>query len=188
MANVRTPKEKSNWVPWLATREKQQKDEFSSRGGSRPLKALCWSLTTTSKVVHFNFVSVLICCYFYIYSKLLLPPHHRTSYHKMETILVVGASGRIGVSVIIAALRSQRNVVAIVRNKTAAEKIFHHVGTKRGITVVEADVTSENGVEKVMDQVRTGNLPPFQHVYSAGTYLRPFDSVSSNSHNAKSEE
>ena len=106
----------------------------------------------------------------------------------METILVVGASGKIGVSVIIAALRSQRNVVAIVRNKTAAEKIFHHVGTKRGITVVEADVTSENGVEKVMDQVRTGNLPPFQHVYSAGTYLRPFDSVSSNSHNAKSEE
>ena len=100
----------------------------------------------------------------------------------METVIVVGASGRIGVSVITAALRSQRNVVAIVRNKAAAEKMFPHVGTKHGITVVEADITSEAGVEKVVDRVGSGNLPGFQHVYSAGAYLRLFDSACSNSH------
>jgi NAD(P)-dependent dehydrogenase (short-subunit alcohol dehydrogenase family) len=71
----------------------------------------------------------------------------------METILVVGASGRTGVSEIIAVLQSQRNVVAIVQNKVAKEKMFHHVGTKRGNTVVEVDVTSEEGVEKVVDSV-----------------------------------
>ena len=86
----------------------------------------------------------------------------------METVLVVGASGNIGVSVIIAALRSHRSVLAIVRNKASADKIFQHVGTKEGITFVEADVTSENGVQKVVAQVQAGTLPAFQHVYSTG--------------------
>jgi short-subunit dehydrogenase len=89
----------------------------------------------------------------------------------METVLVVGASGNIGVSVITAALRSQRNVLAIVRNRASADKIFQHVGTKDGITIVEADVTSEDGVQKVVDKVRVGNLPAFHHVYAAGTYM-----------------
>jgi len=85
----------------------------------------------------------------------------------METVLVVGATGNIGVSVIIAALRSKLNVLALVRNQASAAKLFQHVGTKDGITVVEADVTSDDGVEKVVAQVKDGNLPSFQHVYSA---------------------
>jgi NAD(P)-dependent dehydrogenase (short-subunit alcohol dehydrogenase family) len=87
----------------------------------------------------------------------------------METVLVVGASGNIGVSVITAALRSQRNVLAIVRNEASADKILQHVGRKDGITIVKADVTSEDGIQKVVDRVRAGNLPAFQHVYAAGT-------------------
>jgi len=35
----------------------------------------------------------------------------------METVLVVGATGNIGVSAVTAALRSKRNVLAIVRNQ-----------------------------------------------------------------------
>lgn len=87
----------------------------------------------------------------------------------METVLVVGSTGNIGVSVIIAALRRQLNVIALVRNKASADKIFQHV---RGdhvdrITLAEADVISEDGVQKVVDRVKAGELPAFQHVYSA---------------------
>ncbi|KAK4071097.1 uncharacterized protein Triagg1_6464 [Trichoderma aggressivum f. europaeum] len=88
----------------------------------------------------------------------------------METVLVVGASGNIGVSVIIAALRSGRRVLAIVRNNAAEQKIIQHVGTKDGITFVEAQVTDENSVQKVVDRVKAGGLPDFQHVYSAVAY------------------
>ncbi|RFU75517.1 nadp-binding [Trichoderma arundinaceum] len=88
----------------------------------------------------------------------------------METVLVVGASGNIGVSVIIAALRSGRNVLAIVRSKSAESKIIRHVGTIDGITFVEAEVTDENSVQKVIEKVKSGELPAFQHVYSAGKY------------------
>lgn len=96
----------------------------------------------------------------------------------METVLVVGASGNIGVSAIIGALRSHRNVLAVVRNRAGKDKIFQHAGTQEEITVVEADVTSPDGVQKVVDKVRAGELPAFQHVYSAGscsicTYYRP---------------
>lgn len=93
----------------------------------------------------------------------------------METVLVVGASGNIGVSVIIAALRSGRQVLAIVRNKAAEDRLFQHVGTKEGITTVEADVATEDGVQTVVEQVKGGKLPAFQHVYSAGTCLFSFD-------------
>ncbi|QYS93041.1 hypothetical protein H0G86_000429 [Trichoderma simmonsii] len=85
----------------------------------------------------------------------------------METVLVVGASGNIGVSVIIAALRSGRRVLAIVRSSAAEKKIVQHVGTKDGITFVKAQVTDENSVQKVVDRVKAGELPDFQHVYSA---------------------
>jgi NAD(P)-dependent dehydrogenase (short-subunit alcohol dehydrogenase family) len=88
----------------------------------------------------------------------------------METVLVVGSSGNIGVSVIIAALRSGRKVLAIVRNKAAEEKIIQHVGTKDGITFVEAKVTDEKSVQRVVEKVKSGELPAFQHVYSAGKY------------------
>lgn len=88
----------------------------------------------------------------------------------METVLVVGASGNIGVSVITAALRSGRRVLAIVRSNAAEQKIVQHVGTKDGITFVEAQVTDEKSVQKVVDRVKAGELPDFQHVYSAGVY------------------
>lgn len=85
-----------------------------------------------------------------------------------ETVLVVGATGHIGVSAVIGALRSKRNVLAIVRNAAAAERLFSHAGTRDGITTVEADAVSEQGVQSVVDRVEKGELPAFQHVYSAG--------------------
>ncbi|KAL7783892.1 hypothetical protein V8C37DRAFT_396548 [Trichoderma ceciliae] len=85
----------------------------------------------------------------------------------METVLVVGSSGNIGVSVIIAALRSGRKVLAIVRNKAAERKIIQHVGTKDGITFVEAKGTKESSIQRVVERVKSGELPAFQHVYSA---------------------
>lgn len=91
----------------------------------------------------------------------------------METVLVVGASGNIGVSVIIAALRSGRKVLALVRNAAAEQKIIQHAGTKDGITFVEAQVTDESSVQRVVDRVKSGELPAFQHVYSAGKYKIP---------------
>ena len=88
----------------------------------------------------------------------------------METVLVVGATGNIGVAAILAALRSNRNVLAIVRNQASAAKLFQHVGTQEGITIVEANIMSEHGVQSVVDKVRAGKLPAFQHVYAAGEY------------------
>ena len=89
----------------------------------------------------------------------------------METVLVFGSSGNIGVSTIIAALHSGRKVLAVVRNKAAEDKIAGHVGTRDGITFAHAEVTDEQSVKKVVDRVRAGELPAFQHVYSAGTYI-----------------
>lgn len=86
----------------------------------------------------------------------------------METVLVVGATGNIGISAVIAALRSKRNVLAMVRNQDSAKRLIKHVGTSKAITCVEADVTSDTGVKSVVDQVRAGKLPNFQHVWSSG--------------------
>ncbi|CRG86678.1 hypothetical protein PISL3812_03688 [Talaromyces islandicus] len=85
----------------------------------------------------------------------------------METVLVVGATGNIGVAAILGAMRAKRNVLAIVRNQASAAKLFQHVNSKEGITIVEADIISEDGVQSVVDQVRAGKLPAFQHVYAA---------------------
>ncbi|KAF9871062.1 hypothetical protein CkaCkLH20_11479 [Colletotrichum karsti] len=84
-----------------------------------------------------------------------------------ETVLVFGASGNVGVAAIIAALRSNRKVIAVVRSQASAQKIFDYIGSRDGITVVEADVTSEDSVREVVDQVREGKLPPFQHVWAS---------------------
>jgi hypothetical protein len=87
-----------------------------------------------------------------------------------ETVLVFGASGRIGVSVIMAARRRGLHVLAVVRSQAAARKMYEHVGgSKEGIFVVEADPTKEEDVQGVVDQVKDGKLPAFQHVYVAGT-------------------
>lgn len=86
----------------------------------------------------------------------------------METVLVVGATGNIGAAAVTAALRSGRKVLALVRNEDSAAKLFRNVGTDEGITTVQADVTSEHGVRSVVEQVKAGKLPAFQHVYCAG--------------------
>ena len=84
--------------------------------------------------------------------------------------MVIGATGNIGVSAVIAALQSGRNVLAVVRNQQSAEKMFKHVGTKEGITTAEADILAETNLRDMVERVKTGQLPAFQHVYSAGEY------------------
>lgn len=84
-------------------------------------------------------------------------------------MLVAGATGNIGVAAIQGALRSGRNVLAVVRNQDSAKKLSEHVGEgQERITIVEADVISDQGVQDVVDQVRAGALPAFQHVYASG--------------------
>ncbi|CAI6336139.1 unnamed protein product [Periconia digitata] len=95
---------------------------------------------------------------------------------KMQTVLIVGATGNIGASAIHAALRSKLHVLAIVRNQASAEKLFSNVGTREGITTVEADILSDHGVKNVVEKVRKGELPAFQHVYAAAGGL--FDRTS----------
>ncbi|KAH0492039.1 hypothetical protein TgHK011_007006 [Trichoderma gracile] len=63
----------------------------------------------------------------------------------IERVLVVGATGNIGIAAVKGALRSGRQVLAIVRNQASADKLYKH---------------------SVVDQVKAGKLPPFQHVYT----------------------
>ncbi|KAH0370224.1 putative short-chain dehydrogenases/reductase, partial [Aureobasidium melanogenum] len=84
-----------------------------------------------------------------------------------ETVLVVGSTGNIGVSAVIGALRTKRNVLAVVRNQDSAEKLFKHVGTREGVTIAEADITSEADMLRLVKDVKAGKLPTFQHVYAA---------------------
>lgn len=86
----------------------------------------------------------------------------------LERVLVIGATGNIGVAAVKGALRSGRQVLAIVRNQASADKLYKHVGSKEGIQVVEASVTSDTGVKSVVDQVKAGKLSAFQHVYTCG--------------------
>ncbi|KAJ0270559.1 hypothetical protein COL940_011578 [Colletotrichum noveboracense] len=72
-----------------------------------------------------------------------------------ETVLVFGASGNMGIAAIIGALNAKHNVIAIVRNEASAEKIFKYVGTR------------EDSIKGVVDQVREGKLPAFQHVWAS---------------------
>lgn len=91
--------------------------------------------------------------------------------NKKETVLVVGATGNIGTAAVIGALRSGRDVLAVVRGAASADKLLRNVGShkERGnVTTVEADVLSEDGVQGVVDRVKRGELPAFQHVYSTG--------------------
>ncbi|GKT46342.1 dihydroanticapsin 7-dehydrogenase [Colletotrichum spaethianum] len=89
-----------------------------------------------------------------------------------ETVLVFGASGNMGVAAVIAALRSNRQVIAVVRDQNNAEKIYKYAGTRDGITIAQADPTSEDSLRSLVDQVRAGKLPGFQHVWasSGGIY------------------
>ncbi|WYZ36278.1 hypothetical protein EsH8_XII_000028 [Colletotrichum jinshuiense] len=85
-----------------------------------------------------------------------------------QTALVIGATGNIGIAAILGALRAGLNVLAVVRNQDSAKKINEHVSEGQDkITVVEADVLSENGIQGVVDKVRAGALPAFQHVFAS---------------------
>lgn len=86
-----------------------------------------------------------------------------------ETVLVVGATGNIGIAAITGTLLSDRNVLAVVRSQDSAKKVFEHVpaGHER-ITIVEADAVSDQGVQGIVDKVRAGSLPAFQHVFASG--------------------
>ena len=86
----------------------------------------------------------------------------------MPTVLIVGATGNIGTSAVLAARKLDYHVLAIVRNKDSADKLLTHVGSSSGITMVEADILSDDGIKGVVEKVRQGKLPAFQHVYSAG--------------------
>jgi NAD(P)-dependent dehydrogenase (short-subunit alcohol dehydrogenase family) len=87
-----------------------------------------------------------------------------------ETVLVIGSTGNIGVSAVKAALNSKRKVLAIIRNQDSRDKLLRHVGSAAAdsITFAEADVLSDSAVKDVVDQVRAGKLPAFQHVYTCG--------------------
>ena len=87
-----------------------------------------------------------------------------------ETVLVIGASGKIGVSVIMSARRTKRNVLAVVRNQAAQDKLLQHAGGSDGISFITADVTDPNGMQSVVDAVKAGKAPAFQHVYAAGRH------------------
>lgn len=97
----------------------------------------------------------------------------------METVLVIGATGNIGAAAVKGALNTGRQVLAIVRNEASAGKLYKNLGTRQGITTTEADILSENGVRTVVDNVRSGKLPRFQHVFSAGVFW-----AHSNEHDA----
>src|SRR3954468_15282685 len=79
--------------------------------------------------------------------------HHIILNQNMENVLIIGATGNIGIAAVLGALRSKRNVLAVVRNQASAEKLFQHIGTRDGITTVEADIMSDGGVQAVVDQV-----------------------------------
>uniref|UniRef100_L7JAR7 Uncharacterized protein n=1 Tax=Pyricularia oryzae (strain P131) TaxID=1143193 RepID=L7JAR7_PYRO1 len=84
----------------------------------------------------------------------------------METVLIVGSTGNIGIAAAHGALQPGRKVLAVVRSQASADKLIKAVGSADGITTVVADVTSDTGIKGVVDRVRAGELPAFQHVYA----------------------
>ncbi|KAF6828332.1 short-chain dehydrogenase reductase family [Colletotrichum plurivorum] len=90
-----------------------------------------------------------------------------------ETVLIFGASGNIGISAVIGALRAKRNVIAVVRSKASGQKILDYVGPSEGITIVEADMTSMESLRGVVNRIREGKLPSFQHVFASRESLLP---------------
>ncbi len=55
-----------------------------------------------------------------------------------------------------------------MRNQNSAEKLVKYIESSEGVTFEEADFLSGSGVKGVVDQVREGMLPVFQHVYASG--------------------
>ncbi|TLS29609.1 hypothetical protein PpBr36_00879 [Pyricularia pennisetigena] len=88
----------------------------------------------------------------------------------METVLIVGSTGNIGIAAAHGALQAGRKVLAVVRSQASADKLIKAVGSAEGITTVVADVTSDTAIKGVVDRVRAGELPAFQHVYACVAY------------------
>ncbi|TLD26445.1 hypothetical protein PspLS_04586 [Pyricularia sp. CBS 133598] len=84
----------------------------------------------------------------------------------METVLIVGSTGNIGIAATHGALQAGRKVLAVVRSQASADKLIKAIGSSDGITTVVADITSDAGIKGVVDRVRAGELPAFQHVYA----------------------
>lgn len=94
-----------------------------------------------------------------------------------EAVLIIGASGNVGISVIIAALHSNLDVLAPVRNDKAKHKILHDLTYDPSlpvdrITFAEVDISQDDGVASIVARVEKGDLPAFQHVYSTGRAQR----------------
>jgi len=77
----------------------------------------------------------------------------------MDTVLIIGSTGNIGTAAVRGALNAGRHVLAVVRNAASADRLFQNLGTKEGVTTVEADILSDNGVQSIIDQVKEGRLP-----------------------------
>ncbi|KAF1731200.1 hypothetical protein CRV24_009279 [Beauveria bassiana] len=92
-----------------------------------------------------------------------------------DTVLVIGASGKIGVPAILAARRVGYNVLAVIRNEQSRSKLLRHVGSQEGITFTYGDPTQEQDLVNVVDQVKAGKLPDFQHVFTAVAYRATID-------------
>ncbi|KAE8856315.1 hypothetical protein PTNB73_09580 [Pyrenophora teres f. teres] len=87
-----------------------------------------------------------------------------------ETVLVVGATGNIGIATIIGALRLDRNVLAVVRNQHSAKNVFEHVlGGHDRIKIVEANAVSDEGVQSVVD--KHTNQQDIDHRIVGGQYF-----------------
>lgn len=84
-----------------------------------------------------------------------------------ETVLVLGASGNIGISAIFGAKATGRNVIAVVRSKESQDKVVKAVGSADGITFTIGDATDEKACHAVVEDVKAGKLPAFHHVFSA---------------------
>ncbi|KAM3498635.1 hypothetical protein MY10362_008057 [Beauveria mimosiformis] len=84
-----------------------------------------------------------------------------------ELVLVVGASGKMGVSAILGALKTGRKVLAVVRSESAMQRTLQQVGTSEGIVFTYADPTRENDLLDVVAKVKRGELPSFQHVFTS---------------------
>jgi hypothetical protein len=65
---------------------------------------------------------------------------------------------------------TQVDVLAILRNQESAEEVFQTFGVRVLIAFVKADVISEHGIQKFIEQVKGGTLPspagPFCCIYS----------------------
>ncbi|KAI5359671.1 putative NmrA-like domain, NAD(P)-binding domain superfamily [Septoria linicola] len=86
-----------------------------------------------------------------------------------EAVLVLGGSGHIGAAAIFAALNVGHRVLVPVRNRNSAAKLRRNLGARagEGVEVLEADITTDLGLQSIIERVDAGQLPQFQHVFAS---------------------